>query len=132
MTTGGGRDVGEYIVHQAEMVVKKLGIGAEAVKSEKIGDQTFFIIKYPDSRAASMLFGEKLPFSVYMNTADNKPTKLQNAKSDFFKLLMADIITFFESGKINFDTNETLEVMNIREAALKSTQANGEWVALSK
>lgn len=132
MTTGGGRDAEEYIVHQVEMVVKKLGVGAEAVRSEKIGDQLFFIIKYPDGRAASMLFGEKLPFTAYMNTADNKPVKLQTAKSDFFKFLMADIITFFESGKISFDTKETLEVMNIREAALKAALANGEWVALSK
>ena len=131
MTTGGGRDVDEYIVHQAEMVVAKLGLGAEAVRAEKIGDQLFFIIKYPDCRAASMLFGERFSFTAYMNNPENKPAKFQIAKSDYFKYLMADILNFFETGKTSFDSNQTLEVMNIRETALKAAKNIGEWVGLS-
>ena len=131
MTTGGGRDVDEYIVHQAEMVVAKLGLGAEAVRAEKIGDQLFFIIKYPDCRAASMLFGERFSFTAYMNNPENKPAKFQIVKSDYFKYLMADILNFFETGKTSFDSNQTLEVMNIREAALKAAKNIGEWVGLS-
>ena len=35
--------------------------------------------------------------------------------SDFFKLLMADMLRFFDDGALSFDACETLEVMKIRE-----------------
>ena len=132
MTTGGGRDIEEYIVHQAEMVVCKLGLGAEAVKAEVIGDQTLFIVKYADGRAASMIFGEKYSFTAYMNTAENKPTKMLKITSDFFKLLMADILNFFENGEISFDTAQTLEVMSLRESALKAANTPDTWIEIAK
>ena len=132
MTTGGGGNLPEYIVHQTELVVKKLGVGAEAVRAEKVGDQTIFRIKYPDFRAASMIFGQRLSFTAYMNTADNTPAKMKNVKSDYFRLLMADIINFFETGKTSFDPAETLEVMNIRETALKAMDTPDTWIALNK
>jgi hypothetical protein len=132
MTTGGGRDFAEYIVHQAEMVVYKLGLGAEAVKAEAIGDQLMFRVRYPDGRAASMIFGEKFSFTAYMNTADNHPSKMFKIASDYFKLLMADIVNFFESGEISFNTAETLEVMSLRESALKAIGTPDTWVEIAK
>jgi len=119
MTTGGGGNLPEYIIHQAEMVVKKLGIGAQSISATAIGNQTFFKIEYPDTRAASMIFGTKFPFTMYM-TSDTTPIKMQTANSDYFKLLIADILNFFETGDISFDTAETLEVMRIREGAIKA------------
>ncbi len=132
MTTGGGKDIAEYIVHQVEMVVKKLGLGAVAIKAEEVGNQTFFKVKYPDERVASMTFGSRFSFSVYMNTADNQPAKMQKVTSDYFKLLMADIVNFFETQKTSFERAETLEVMNIREAALKAADMPDTWVELAK
>ena len=43
---------------------------------------------------------------------------------------MKDILIFFETGKISFDTAETREVMKIREAALKAMNASVEWVEI--
>ena len=132
MTTGGGRSADEYIVHQIEMIVKKLGLGAEAISAEHIGDQVFFKISYPDSRVASMVFGSRFPFTIYMNNAENTPSRMLTAKSDYFKLLMADILNFFETGNISFDTKETLEVMKIREYALKAMSNPGTVLDIPK
>ena len=120
MTTGGGGSVGEYIVHQAEMVVKKLGVGAESVSAQAVGDQLIFTVSYPDDRSASMIYGKAYPFTAYMANAEKAVYK--PISSDFFKLLIADMLEFFTSGARSFDPAETLEVMAIREMALRAAE----------
>ena len=44
---------------------------------------------------------------------------------------MKDILVFFETGKISFDTAETQEVMKIREAALKAKDTPDVWVEIN-
>ena len=132
INTGSGRSVDEYIIHQIEMVVAKLGIGATAVKAEKVGEQLFFNVKYPDSRAAAMIFGKGMSFTIYMNNPENNPSKILKAESPFFKNLIADILRFFETGKASFDTNETLEAMAIRETALIAAEAPDAWVEIKR
>lgn len=129
ITTGSGGSADEYIVHQVEMVVKKLGIGAEAVRAMTVGGATCFHVRYPDTRAAQMTYSKgSLGFSAYM--MGEKGSKFRAISSDFFKALMRDILIFFETGKISFDTAETLEVMKIREAALKAMNASEAWIEI--
>ncbi len=129
MTTGGGDSPEEYIIHQAEMVVKKMGIGASEICATAICGQLSFHIKYNDGREALMIYGAGIPFAAYM-TAEDKPSKYKAAKSSYFKILAADILRFFEEGTTSFDGSETLEVMKIRDGVLKSVNALGEWIAL--
>ena len=128
--TGSGSSADEYIVHQVEMVVKKLGIGARAVMAEPIGDRTFFRIRYDDGRCATMIYASSaLPFTVYMSGGESRAV-WKAMKSEFFKLLMADILRFFDDGVPSFDPNQTLEVMKIREGALKAQDTPCEWIKL--
>ena len=53
-----------------------------------------------------------------------------SVKSDFFKHLIADMVRFFEEGTISFDTAETLEVMRIREGAIKAMKTSDCWIPL--
>lgn len=129
MTTGGGETAEEYIVHQAEMVVKKVGIGATKVRADKMGAQTEFLIAYDDGREAKMIYGQGFPFAAYM-WAEGQAPKYKAAKSSFFKLLAADVLRFFETGETSFDGAQTLEVMKIRDGVLKAEKALGEWVEL--
>jgi len=130
MTTGSGRSADEYLVHQAEMVVKKLGIGAEAVSADCIGGQTSFRVYYPDDRAAVMNFAvSNMPFTVHM-MADGKPGVWKTAANGFFQALIADMIRFFEEGTLSFPNEETLEVMRIRAAALRAAETPGVRVAI--
>lgn len=130
MTTGSGSDLSEYIIHQVEMVVKKLGVGAEAIKAEMVGKQTHFSIRYADSRHGTMVFAPSMPFTAYMTGESDKKPVYKKVESAYFLKLIADIIRFFESGKTSFDSAETLEVMKLREGALTACERVGEWIAL--
>ena len=130
ITTGSGGSAEEYIVHQTEMVVKKLGLGATAVRATEVGGATCFHVRYADGRAAQMTYSSgSLAFSAYMMGASG--SKFRKIESDFFKSLMKDILVFFETGKISFDTAETQEVMKIREAALKAKNTPDVWVEIN-
>jgi len=131
ITTGSGSNLPEYIVHQAEMVVKKLGMGAERVSAEKHGSQTHFHVEYADQRNATMIFAPSIPFTVYMSEADTAKPVYAQVKSAFFAGLITDMIRFFEEGTVSFDSAETLEVMKLREGAIRAIEMNGEWLSLS-
>lgn len=127
VTTGGGRSCDEYIVHQAEMVVKKLGLGAESIRADGDTALCTFQVRYADGRSATMQYAAPMPFTLYMAGDKNAYTSV---KSDFFKHLIADMVRFFKEGTISFDTAETLEVMRIREGAIKAMQAPDCWIPL--
>lgn len=130
MTTGSGSSINEYIIHQIEMVVVKLGLGAKRIRATTDASKTFFFIDYEDGRRATMLFAPSMPFTLYMLTDGVKPV-YKKADSPYFQSLMEDILRFFESKEPSFPTDETIEVMKIREGALVAASKLGEWVELS-
>lgn len=127
-TTGGGSNLDEYIIHQIEMAVKCLGVGADKLRYEKNADQEWVEIAYADGRSAKMLFAPCMPFTATVSTADE--TKYLPIHSAFFDNLIADIFHFFETGERSFCSCETLEVMKIREAVIKAKAGVGEWLKL--
>ncbi len=128
-TTGGGSDIGEYLIHQIEMVVKLLGVGARQIKAERVGDQWMFRVFYDDDRCAVITFGSGMPFTVYMNDGA-KIRRWKQISSDYFRTLMAEILAFFENGKLPFPAEETLEAMRIREGALRAAKIPETLIAL--
>jgi len=51
--------------------------------------------------------------------------------SAFFNVLMAKIITFFETnGEAPFDPAQTREVMRVRDAILKAETQHNTWIEL--
>ena len=117
--TGGGRSLEEYIIHQIEMAVKIQGVGASSVEVKTIGDTENIRISYPDFRFSTLEYNDANTFSVNGNAV----------KSKFFLNLIGDILKFFITGKVPFDTKQTLEVIKIREAILKSVK-DGKKISL--
>ena len=115
---GGGGTIDEYIVHQAEMAVKCLGVGAKTVCYERHATLETVRVGYADGRYATMTFASGLPFVAVASKGGE--THYLPIQSDFFKTLLADILHFYQTGETSFDVAETLEVMKIREAALLS------------
>jgi hypothetical protein len=74
-----------------------------------------------------MMFSSAYPFSVCMVSDTARYTEI---KSPFFQKLIADMLRFFEDGTVSFDPAETLEVMKIREGAVKASRSPGEWILL--
>ena len=117
---GGGSNPAEYIIHQIEMLVKCLGVGATDVKVEK-GDKIIYAdVIYPDNRVGKMSF--KDDFYDFIVTAKSREGESIESKiaSPFFNNLIEEILRFFNSGTAPFDTEQTLEVMKIREMFIKA------------
>ena len=115
---GGGSNLPEYVVHIAEMVVKKLGVGIKQVTATPHGTQWFITVDYGDGRLATMIYGERMHYTLYMASTEKEAWK--EAKSAFFPALMKDILNFFETGEISFDTAETKEVIRLCEMTVKA------------
>ena len=126
ITTGGGRSADEYLVHQIEMIVKLLGTDATAVKSEAQGTQRIFRVAYGENMGAAAIYANSLPFAITAENADGVSVTKPVA-SDFFRMLMAKILLFYETGETDFDRAETLAVMKLREVLLSNT---GTWERL--
>lgn len=124
LVTGGGRSAEEYIVHQAELLEVILGQGATSVTATEAAGGMLFAVDYANGKKGAMLFGEKLPFSLMITDGEGKQT-YRAVKSAFFPALMEEILTFFESGIPPVTKNATLQVMALRQAALKAAQTPG-------
>ena len=128
MVTGGGGNLPEYLIHQAEMVVKKMGLGAETVRAEQIGGITRLTVGYSDGRIAEMNYAPKLAFSIYMDEGGESKPVHKPVTSEFFAHLMEDIVRFYDTGAVSFDVAETLEVAALRETGLLAVSRMGETV----
>ena len=133
ITLGSGSNLPEYIIHQIEMIVRKLGVGAEAVRAECLGEQTYLHVTYPDDRTATMVFAPSLPFAVYLSEGKAGGVKplYTPVTSSFFAALLRDIVRFFETGEGSFAGEQTLEVMRLREGAILAWENPGRTVDLS-
>lgn len=123
--TGGGSNFEEYIIHQVEMVVKCLGVGAKNLTVTKHGDQERVEIFYNDDRYAHMTYAPYLPFTATVGKQD-KLSEFLSINSPFFNNLIADIFRFFQTKTTSFSLDETMEVMKIRETAIKARRLYGE------
>ena len=74
-----------------------------------------------------MLYSEKAPFSVDIEKNDATAV-YSEINSDYFKNLLRSILEFFESGVLPFESEETLEVIGIRDALIKAIDTPDEWV----
>ena len=122
--TGGGSNFEEYIIHQVEMLTKKMGIGALSCSAKDYGDEVIGSVKYKSGAAATLRWKSGLPFTV---SADGKSFTME---SPFFDDLLGDILRFFAEGTLSFDPAETLEVMKIREALVTSYKTGGKEITL--
>ena len=127
LLTGGGSNLPEYFIHLGEMVVKKMG-AVRSVKASANGSQWIIHAKTASGKDATMIWGASMPYNAYM-TKDGKET-WKSLRSPFFDGLIADMLNFFETGKTSFDPSETLEVMRLRDAALKAVECPDEEIAV--
>ena len=128
---GSGASVSEYVIHQTEMLVKLMGVGAKRLTAFNDNDQHVIRVEYADGRKANMVFvsdyGTPTAFIPYKNGGKSKFIQIT---SEYFRSLMADILKFYESGKLPFDSRETLEVMKVRDAIIKSETLSEQWIEI--
>lgn len=124
-TSGSGSNFDEYIIHQAEMVIKTLDTAPLKVKVETVGEDAYeCAVILEGGKEASIAFSPRLPYAIGTDTPDVM------IGSQYFKLLIADILRFYLSGTVSFDKAQTLKVMKLREALIKGTCRKGEWIEI--
>lgn len=121
-TTGGGRSIEEYIIHQVEMVVKTVNAKPEAVFIENVENGTDCYILFEGGKKAKMSYGN-YGFAIESNGVKTP------VNSEFFKLLIADILRFYKEGTTSFDKEQTLSVMKIRGGIIEAKEKGG-WIKL--
>lgn len=119
ITTGGGL-LSRYIVHQAEMVVAKLGTGDFRVTARGQGPATIFSVDYENGKRATMLHAPAYGFGVSLAKGNDEITPITPAASPFFAALILDMARFFLTGEVSFDPNETLAVMKLIDLCLQA------------
>lgn len=126
---GGGRLFEEYIIHQVEMMQKIIDEKPLAVKVERQGEQYICTARFENDKNATIVFANALPYGVCAQKPTGDPV-YKCVESEFFKGLLADILNFYETGEVSFDTEQTLDVMKIREALIKGKENLGNWQQL--
>ena len=129
--SGTGSNFDEYVIHLCEMLVKKIGMGAESIIANEKDGNVELDIAYGDARRATLIFGQGIPFAMASDLFAPL-SELTPMASPYFNSLMKDILCFFSGADVSFDTCETLEVMKIREAAIKANNDRGTTVAIDQ
>ena len=127
-TTGGGGNFEEYIIHQIEMVVKTVGTDLVRAKTVKTENGNTCTVEFKNKKTAEMNYAPSFGFTIKLEK-DGKENDLK-ITSDFFKNLMKKIILFFENGDVDFEKEQTLAVMKLREAVIESNNKNEKWIEL--
>ena len=126
--TGSGGNFEEYIIHIVEMLVSICPKNVQKVKVETAGLTSHCSVVFDDASKATLVFSPKYPYSVYADNGTDGGYKA--ITSAFFPALLCDIIRFYESGILPFDSKQTLRCMKIREALVTAYGKDGEWVEL--
>lgn len=129
MVKGGGRSFDEYIIHQIEMLVKAMGIGADCVKVFPSGRQKMCVVKYADGRCGFLGYAPSNPFVFVAQDGEDNEIN-QPVTSPFFVNLLDRILNFFLDGVLPFEKQQTIEVIRIRDALLKAAQTPDTWIKL--
>jgi len=125
--TGPGQ-FSNYAIHQLEMIVALMGLGAKRIKSMSTAGGRLLVIDYGEGRQASMLQIEAAPFQVMLQLQNGQG--LHMPCSDFFTGLIDAIISFFESGKPPVPQAETLEIMALLDAGRRALASRDQWIEL--
>lgn len=127
-TFGGGSSFQEYSIHQIEMIVTAMGVGAKSVTRVNCSGCSHFHVEYADGiRGAAMTYGN-FGFSSVLNGKSGSAFLLQG--SQMFENLLDRILEFYTTGISPIEKAETIEVAAIREAALKADAEPGKTFAV--
>ena len=128
--TGPGGSFEEYIIHQVEMLVNILKKKPTRAKVETVGLTSEGTVMYEDGSRAKLIYSPRYPFTVYaddgVESGEQKPIV-----SGYFPALMENILKFFDTGVLPFDSQQTLDCMNIREALIKGLENDGQWIEIA-
>ena len=127
-TTGGGGNFPEYAIHQLEMIVAALGVGARRIKHNLDGKKLHMLIEYQDGRYAATTYHSWLSYTAAL--ANNDTGAMVTDMDQMFENLLDDVLQFFNTGISPIPAEETIEIAAILGAAVRGMSCPGSWVDL--
>lgn len=121
--TGGGSNFAEYIIHIVEMAVLLLEDPVKSVNVDCQGEARICSLVTECGKTMTIEFEPDLSYVIRYAGENGEPAE-RSVKSAFFPSLIADMLTFFEDGKLPFDGAQTLEVMRMRDMLIEAERAS--------
>lgn len=120
-----------YAIHQLEMIVSVMGIGAQQIKSLSSQNGRLLVLDYGDGRRASMLQIQDVPFQASLQLKNGEGVVISQC-TDFFPRFIHAILEFFETATPPVHKEETLEIMSILEAGHKALENDDTWIKIER
>lgn len=132
ITSIGGSIPEMYVIHQLEPVMMLMKTQAKRVMALSSPEFYAYTVEFNDGRVVTLnQFQQGIPFTLNVAYKDGGAV-VANAKSDFFKVFTANLAHFFKTGEIPVSHTETLQIMAVREAALKALSLPGQWILVEQ
>ncbi len=120
---------GTYAIHQIEPIVVLMGSEVKRLMSVGSGPYESMIIEFSNGRRAVMSHYDWTGVDFEMLISyENGSTHRIPQMSDYFGNFIKALCTFFKTGEIFAEHDETISVMGIIEAGHKALACPGEWV----
>ncbi len=96
--------------------------------------QSSVIIDFDGGRTCTLSFAYSgLPFSIDVQLGGEETSKYKKVGSDgYFYNLVKNILIFFDSDKVPFDKEQTLQTIAIRDAVIKGMAKSGKKITIKK
>jgi predicted dehydrogenase len=119
--------VDNYSIHQIEPIIYLMGSNVKRVKFTGTEDKPSYIIEFTDGRRAiATHHGWDCHFGMVIDGRDGK-TYQTNVESDYFGEFVKSMIKFYITGEVEVPHSDTIAVISVREALLKSLQSPDTW-----
>jgi len=130
--TRGGAEFHNYAIHQLEMLVMTLGVGADRVMQCGRGRNVVMVIDYDDGRRGFIHLVPDYPaFQLVTQFGDDKSLAI-DTMDDFFPRFMNAMLAFLDTGKSPVPERETLEIAALIEAGHSALKTPDTWTPVPK
>lgn len=117
-----------YAIHQLEMLVMSLGVGAQRVMQVGNDGANLMLVDYPDHRRGSIYLSPGHPFQMSLQFAE-RSLRL-DVMDDFFPRFVDAMMLFLDTAESTVPKEETLEIMALVEAGVQALDTPEVWVDL--
>ncbi len=115
-----------YSVHQLEMIVKVMGVGAKRVLVTGTENAHNVVIDYGKDRCATMSQAPMYDFTCAVTWEDGQGEMV--IPTDYFPNFIHDMLVFFNGGEPVAPKEETIEIMALIETIIKASKKPGAWL----